>query len=193
MQPLKVKILNLFMSACTCQFMLSIIAVNTAQSQHLEEYRVKAAFVYNFTKLIEWPQTAFNNERDSFNIAVFGDDRLKKGFETINGKISTGRTISIRYPDPGAKDYEKTLTESQIVFISKYTRLEQVLQILTNIGDKPVLTIGEIKNFSRAGGVIQFFTRDDHLHFEVNIKKAREHQLKFSSRLLKLAVIVNEQ
>lgn len=181
------------MSACTCQLMLSAIAVNTAQSQNLEEYRVKAAFVYNFTKLIEWPQTAFNSERDNFNIAVFGDGRLKKGFETINGKISTGRTISIRYPDPEAKDYEKTLAESQIVFISRYTRLEQVLQILTNIKDKPILTIGEVKSFSRAGGVIQFFTRDDHLHFEVNIKKAREHQFKFSSRLLKLAVIVNEQ
>jgi hypothetical protein len=71
--------------------------------------------------------------------------------------------------------------------------LEQVLRILKNIGDRPILTIGEIKSFSRAGGIIQFFTRDDHLHFEINIKKAQAHQLKFSSRLLKLAVIVNEK
>ncbi|WP_320040436.1 YfiR family protein [uncultured Desulfobacter sp.] len=181
------------MSACTCQFMLSFIVLGTVQSQNLEEYRLKAAFVYNFTKLIEWPQTAFDNERDTFTIAVLGDERLRQGFETIDGKISTGRTISIRYPDPKAEDYEKTLAESQIVFISRYTRLEQVLQILSYIENKPILTIGEVKNFSRAGGVIQFFTRDNHLHFEVNIKKAEAHQLKFSSRLLKLAVILNEK
>lgn len=181
------------MSACIGHFMLSIITLGTAHSQNLEEYRVKAAFVYNFTKLIEWPQTAFDDEQGIFKIAVFGNEHLKKGFETINGKISAGRIISIAYPDPKTEDYEKTLAESQIIFISRYTRLEQVLRILNHIGDKPILTIGEVKNFSRAGGVIQFFTRDDHLHFEINIKKAQAHQLKFSSRLLKLAVIVNEK
>jgi hypothetical protein len=85
------------------------------------------------------------------------------------------------------------LADSQVVFISRHTPLEQALQILNSIGDRPVLTIGEVKNFSRAGGIIQFFTRDDYLHFEINIKNAEAHQLKFSSRLLKLAVIVDEK
>ncbi|WP_020585545.1 YfiR family protein [Desulfobacter curvatus] len=186
-------IIKIFIPAFICQFLLCIIALATVQSQNLEEYRVKAAFIYNFTKLIQWPENAFDKERKNFKIAIFGNDRLKKGFQTIDGKISTGRIISIQYPDPKAVDYKKILAESHIVFISRHTRLEQVLQILSNIGDRPILTIGEVKNFSRAGGIIQFFTRDDHLHFEVNIKKAEAHQLKFSSRLLKLAVIVNEK
>lgn len=191
MQPLKSKILKIFIPACICQFLLCIIAIETVQSQNLEEYRVKAAFVYNFTKLIQWPKTAFDNERGNFKIAVFGNERLKKGFQTIDGKISTERIISIQSLDPEANDYKKTLAESQIVFISRHIRMDQVLRILSNIGDKPILTIGEVKNFSRVGGIIQFFTRDDHLHFEVNIKNAEAHQLKFSSRLLKLAVIIN--
>ncbi len=193
MQPLKHKIIKIFIPACICQFLLCIIAIGTVQSQNIEEYRVKAAFVYNFTKLIQWPKTAFDSDGGNFKIAVFGNEYLKEGFQTIDGKISAGRVISIQYPDPKTNDYKKTLAESQIVFISRHIRLDQILRILSIIGDRPVLTIGEVKNFSRAGGIIQFFTRDDQLHFEVNIKKAEAHQLKFSSRLLKLAVIVNEK
>lgn len=187
------KILKTVLFACICQFLLCVIAPKTVLPQNLEEYRVKAAFVYNFTKLIQWPETAFDSAGKNFNIAVFGSEQLKKSFETIDGKISTGRVISIRYPDPESKGLKKTLAESQIVFISRHTRLEQVLRILKNTGGRPILTIGEIKSFSRAGGIIQFFTRDDHLHFEINIQKAQTHRLKFSSRLLKLAVIVNEK
>jgi len=193
MQPLTYKIIKLFIQACICQILLCIIDIGTAQSQNLEAYTVKAAFVYNFTKLIQWPKTAFDSEGENFEIVVFGDESLKESFQTIDGKISTGRLISIQYSDPKANDYKKTLAKTQIVFISRHIRLEQVLQILSTIGDRPVLTIGEAKNFSRAGGIIQFFTRDDQLHFEVNVKKAEAHQLKFSSRLLKLAVIVNEK
>lgn len=188
MQALKHKIMKLFIPACICQ-VLWCVTIGTVQSQDRKEYMVKAAFVYNFTKLIQWPQTAFDSEGENFKIAVFGDDNLKESFRTIDGKASAGRVISIQYPDPKAEDYKKTLAESQIVFISRHTRLEQVVRILNDIGDRPVLTIGEDKYFSRAGGVIQFFTRNDHLHFEINIKSAEAHQLKFSSRLLKLAVI----
>ena len=188
MQPLKHKIMKLFIPACICQVLWCVI-IGTVQSQDRKEYMVKAAFVYNFTKLIQWPQTAFDNKGENFKIAVFGNDDLKKSFRTIDGKASAGRVISIQYPDPKAENYKKTLAESQIVFISRHTRVEQVVRILNDIGDRPVLTIGEDKYFSRAGGIIQFFTRNDHLHFEINIKSAEAHQLKFSSRLLKLAVI----
>ena len=193
MQPLKHKIIKLFIKACICQFLLCIFAIGTVQSQNLEEYKVKAAFVYNFTKLIQWPKTPFDSEEENFKIVVFGDEYLKESFQTIDGKISTGRVISIQYLDPKANDYKKMPAEIRIVFISRQMRLEQVRQILSSIGDRPVLTIGEAKNFSRAGGIIQFFTRDEQLHFEVNLKKAEAHQLKFSSRLLKLAVLVNEK
>lgn len=193
MQPLMHKIIKTVLLACICQFLLCMIAQKTVLSQNLEEYQVKAAFVYNFTKLIQWPETAFASDKKNFNIAVFGNEQLKESFQTIDGKISTGRVISIQYPDPKSDSFKKTLAKSHIVFISRHMHLEQVLRILKNIGDRPILTIGEIKSFSRAGGIIQFFTRDDHLHFEINIKKAQAHQLKFSSRLLKLAVIVNEK
>lgn len=190
MQYFKQLIMKIAIPACICQFVLCITA-GTVQPQNLDEYSVKAAFVYNFTKLIEWPHTAFTNDGGNFNIAVFGNDHLKAFFRTIDGKTSAGRVISIHYPDPWADDYKDALAQSQIVFISRHTRLAQVLQILNDIGDRPVLTIGEDKNFSRAGGIIQFFTRNDHLHFEVNIKNAETRRLKFSSRLLKLAVVVN--
>nr|WP_319394950.1 YfiR family protein [uncultured Desulfobacter sp.] len=187
------KIIKPMLFAGICQFLLCMIVPKTLLSQNLGEYQVKAAFVYNFTKLIEWPETTFDSDGEKFNIAVFGNEELKESFRTIDGKISTGRVISVQYPDPESKNFKKTLAESQVVFISRHMRLEHVLQILKNTEDRPILTIGEIKSFSRAGGIIQFFTRDDHLHFEINIQKARAHQLKFSSRLLKLAVIVNEK
>ncbi|WP_035237327.1 YfiR family protein [Desulfobacter vibrioformis] len=195
-RSLKNKIIKICISACACQFLVCTV-IETVRSQHLGEYTVKAAFVYNFTKLIQWPETAFDSGGKNFKIAVFGDEHLKEDFRTIDGKTSAGRIISVQYPDPKAEDdkggYKKTLAESQIVFISRHTRLEQVSRILNDIGNRPVLTIGEDKNFSRVGGIIQFFTRNDHLHFEINIKSAEAHQLKFSSRLLKLAIIVNEK
>ena len=196
MRSIKNNIFQTLVHLYICLFLLCT-DIGTAGAQNLEEYKVKAAFVYNFTKLIEWPDSAFNNEGDTFKIALFGDEHLKECFLTIDGKISIGRIISIQYSGPDTEKnkeaYKTILAQSQIVFISRHTRLEQVMKILSDIGDRPVLTIGEDKNFSRAGGVIQFFTRDDHLHFEVNIQSAEAHQLKFSSRLLKLAVIVNEK
>lgn len=192
MQYLRDNMPQILRYAVICQ-LLFCVAVGPARPQGLEEYKIKAAFVYNFTKLIEWPETTFDHEGEIFKIAVFGNKHIKESFGTIDGKISSGRIISIRYPDPNALNYKEMLAESQIVFISRQTSFDQVLKILSDVGKSPVLTIGEVKNFSRAGGILQFFTRDDHLHFEVNIRKAEAHQLKFSSRLLKLAVVVNEK
>ena len=164
-----------------------------AWSEPLEEYAVKAAFVYNFTKLTQWPETVFKSDTQPFNIAVFGNDHVKTLFKTLDGKTSTGRTIHIITPEPGTPEIEKKLRQCQIVFISTEVQSEQVSLILKTIKDQPVLSIGEEKSFSRGGGIIQFYKKNDRLHFEVNLDSAQAHQIKFSSRLLKLAVIVSDE
>ncbi len=170
---------------------------DSATAESLEEYAVKAAFIYNFTKFIQWPETAFENSETPFLISVFGDDRVKTNFQALDGKKSTERSIQIQYyPDTASLSNDTDAGEpgflrSNVVFIGEQIGPDETLRILSLIGDHPVLTIGEIRNFTKMGGVIQFFSRNDHLHFEINIKSGQQHALKFSSRLLKLAVVVD--
>ncbi len=169
-----------------------------AQVERLEEYAVKAAFIYNFTKFIQWPETAFENSESPYLISVFGDDQVKTHFQTLDGKKSSERAIQIRYYPDAASLKSQTGTgetgflKSNVVFIGEQVGPDETLRILSLIADHPVLTIGEIRNFTKMGGIIQFFSRNDHLHFEINIKSGEQHALKFSSRLLKLAVVVDE-
>ncbi len=190
--PFDCLIKQLLLATFSC-LVLTFGGPQSAESQAPEEYAVKAAFVYNFTQLTQWPKSAFKGKSQPFNIAVFGSDHVKTLFQSIDGKTSADRTIRIFTPEPDALDLETELSQCQIVFISSQMDAEKVSRIINATENRPILTIGEEKNFSRRGGIIQFIKKNDRLHFEVNLKNAQAHDIKFSSRLLKLAVIVSEE
>lgn len=151
------------------------------------EYAVKAAFLYNFAKFVEWPATAFRGPRDPMTLCILGEDPFGGELDqTVDGKTALGRPIVVRrFARPAG------LEECRILFVSasEGPRFEQVLAA---VGGRAVLTVGEEEVFGRAGGIISFVVRQDRVRFQIDRAAAARAGLNISSRLLEVAEAVTE-
>jgi hypothetical protein len=168
--------------------LLSFSTTGNAFDRRVEEYTVKAAFVLNFARYTQWPDDCFDSPTEPFKLCVLGNKTIELAFQTLNGKKIGSRTLHVRFLTK-AKD----ANQCHILFLSEDIDRTTLLDTLAAVKDKPVLTIGETKTFINSGGVINLFNRKGRLYFEINKTAARQQQLKLSSRLLKLAIIVGEK
>jgi hypothetical protein len=143
-----------------------------------QEYQVKAAFIYNFIKFIDW-----QNQKDfkDFNICILGEDPFGKAIDILEGKKVRGWRIKI-----SRTNSVKATKECQVVFISSSER-DSLKEVLSFFRGKPVLTISEVNGFIEQGGIINFIIVNDKIRFEINERVAKESGLKISSKLLRLA------
>jgi len=167
---------------------LFLSTIGTSFAQNSKEYAVKAAFVLNFARYTQWPNESFSKKSDPLELCVFGDKSLKAEFETINGKKIGSRPLNIRFI--GAS---KDLGQCDLLFVSKEISRIDLQSAFVALKDRPVLTVGESIDFIRHGGIINFLKREGRFQFEISIERAQEQNLKLSSRLLKLAIIVGER
>ena len=144
------------------------------------EYKVKASYLYNFLKFVEWPAGAFTN--NTILVCVFGVDNFGAALRPIVGEVVRGRTIAVRY----LLDV-KGLENCHMVFLSasESNRDSQIAQYLM---DRPVLIVGESSGFLERGGIINLIRVDDKIRFEINQQTAKRNRLKISAQLLKLGV-----
>lgn len=156
-----------------------------AESKASQECQVKAAFLYNFGKFVEWPQGSFRDAKSPFVICALGEDPLDGALDTIHGKNMDGREVVIKRME-SIKNGEKC----HILFVSS-SEGGNLLQILGAIKHWSVLTVGDMKGFAESGGIINFISRDNRIGFEINVRAAEEAHLKISSKLIKLGKIVN--
>lgn len=163
----------------------ALIAMPSA-GQVADEYHVKAAFLYNFARFIEWPSTTFRSPHDPFVICVLGADPFGSAMEeTLSGKQIDGRPFRIlRISDPAQAN------ACQIVFVGSSER-RKTAAIIGALPVAGVLTVGEMDGFAAAGGVINFTLIQGHVKFQVNPRAAGRARLQISSRLLNLAQIVD--
>ncbi len=157
-----------------------------AWAEEIEEYAVKAAFVFNFIKFIQWPKTSFSHDDSPYKLCFIGDAAVAEQFKKLDGALDGARKISVTHLFS-----IKKCKKCNILFISRNADKLFMEKIISRVKGKPVLTIGETKDFTKFGGIINFFLTNNRLHFEININAADQQGLKFSSRLLKLAVIVD--
>ncbi len=155
----------------------------------LEEYSVKSAFVLNFARYVQWTSPT-NGSRlpNTCDLCLMGSDSTISGFEAINGQPVGSQTIRIRNANDSAN-----MDGCQVLFMSREVDHADQLRILAALSHKPVLTIGEVNNFARIGGVIGLINKGGKLGFEINVENARRQNLRFSSHLLKLATVVGAQ
>jgi len=148
------------------------------------EYQVKAAYLYNFAKFVEWPPQVMSSD-SSFNICVLGRDPFDSTFQTtIAGESIKGKNVLVKRI-PRAQDG----AGCQILFISssEAVRLKDILDVLDKTS---VLTVSDMPQFTRRGGMIQFVTEANRVRFEVNLTNAERTGLTLSSQLLKVAIDV---
>ena len=150
------------------------------------EYQIKAAFLYNFVKFVEWPTKTFADTNTPIIIGVLGKDPFGGALEPIEGKNVKGRKVVIRR-FKGVRD----LKFSHVLFVSSSEK-ERLAQIMKTIKDWSVLTVGDMERFTEVGGIINLVIERNKVRFEVNLSNAERAGLKLSSRLLKLARVVRK-
>ena len=151
----------------------------------VEEYQVKAAFLYNFAKFVRWPEYTFLSATAPISVCVLGRNPFGGVLEdTVAGKSVSGRAFLIRQVNDTA-----AACKCQIVFISasEKRRLPSILAVLQSAS---VLTVGESPGFADQGGVVGLKLEDGTVHFEINLEAARTKNLEISSKLLSLAKVV---
>jgi hypothetical protein len=169
---------------------LFLIASPKALSQKEEgaEYPVKLAFLYNFTKFVEWPPDAYRDPGAPLLICIVGHDPFS---QILEGELRTrnvgGHPVEVRTLKPNDK-----LSVCQIVFVPA-TEKHQADRILRGLKGSTTLTVGETDGFAVLGGIINLTVEANKVHFEVNRLAAERAGLKISSRLLSIAKIVQEQ
>ena len=167
-----------------CFLALAITAA--AQSPRAPEYQVKAAFLYNFAKFVEWPSPAFPGPSTPFRICVLGHDPFGDALTNIvQGKSISGRPIVAIVLPPAAE-----IRPCHVLFIS-HTDSAILKAALDRMRGLPVLTVGESADFLALGGMINFVLQEDRVRFEINLAAAEHHHLKLSSKLLAVAHVVN--
>jgi hypothetical protein len=155
-----------------------------AQSQ-AGEYHVKAAFLFHFVQLVEWPASALGNEINPITLCVIGEDPFRGDLEaTIAGKTVGGRVMVVRHLK-SAEDFQGC----QVLFVSGHDPA-RFGRLLAELKDGPILTVGESDGFVEQGGMVGFLVEGNKVRFEINVEAAERAKLKISSRLLLLAKTV---
>ena len=152
------------------------------------EYRVKAAYLLNFTRYVEWPARAApapSPAENTLSICVLGTDPFGKILDaTVSGRTAHGRPLRVRRVQGAAE-----ATGCEVVFVSRETwrRIPETLKALNRAG---TLTVGESEQFARSGGIIGFVIVEETVRFVVNDEARDSAGLRISSRMLSLAAAI---
>jgi hypothetical protein len=146
------------------------------------EFQVKAAFLFNFVKFIEWPADSFRENDGRIRLCVLGEERFGRELERIiSGKVVDGHALELVRVSPAER-----VRNCHVLFVAS-SHTGGLREMLAQIRGAPVLTVGESSEFVRQGGVIRFFLLDNRVRFEINHEAAAQAGLKISSKLLALA------
>lgn len=160
-------------------------AQNPQDSQSLSEYVVKAGFLFNFAKYVEWPADSFEKPDTPITIGIVGADPFGEDLERIlKNKTVRNRSFAIqRFREPAG------ILRCHILFVPRSEK-DHLPEILKQINSWPVLTVGEEESFSRAGGITNILIEKERPRLEVNPDAAEKAKIAIDSKLLKVATIV---
>jgi hypothetical protein len=158
-----------------------------SQSKTAGEYEVKAAFLYNFAKFVEWPDRSFAGAQSAFTICVLGTDPFGQALDdALDGKMIGSRRVKLER----VKDATRA-RECQVVFVAP-SESQRLPEIIDQLRGASVLVVGETDGFAQAGGTVQFTLEQDRVRFTINPDAAERAGLRLSSKLLALAKIVHD-
>ena len=154
----------------------------SGQSNPSSEYQVKAAFLFHFAQFVDWPPEAFKDAGAPLTYCTVGEDPFHGALDaSMSGKTIDGRPVRVLH-----FKLAQEVQTCQILFLGAPEK-RLLSATLVNLGESPVLTVGESQNFIEQGGMIGFLWEDNKVHFEINLEAAERAKLKISARLLTLA------
>jgi len=175
---------------------------DSAQSR---EYQIKAAFLYNFIKFVDWPKEKIPDSNEPITIGIIGKNPFDDAFEPIKDKHVKGRGVVIKR-FKGFEELKKTgekdksglhpeidaIRKCHLLFICSSEK-QNLPKIISSVKGHSVLTVGETPGFLEAGGIINFLIEQKKIRFEINLTAAKRENLKIRSQLLRLAKRVLEE
>ena len=160
-------------------FAIRVIAGESAPP--LDEYHVKAAFLYNFARFVDWPTEAFRDPGEPFSICVIGEDPFGRSLDdVVAGKAIGGRPVSLRR----ISDFRQAAT-CHVLFVGSSVD-KHALSVLAS-SRSAVLTVGDAANSSSGELMIRFTMENGKVRFEINAAAADRASLHISAKLLSLA------
>ena len=150
-----------------------------------DEYQVKAAFIFHFAQLTDWPADTLGGADNSLFLCTLGDDPFHGDLEsTVEGKMVGTRALRIRH-----LKRPEDIPGCGILFLGK-AEGSHIPVVLTELHNAPILTVGETPGFLGAGGMICFRIESNRMRFDINLDAARAASLRVGSRLLMMAQVV---
>ena len=169
---------------------------DTAPSQ---EYKVKAAFLYNFLKFVDWPNGKAADAKKPIILGIIGKDPFGNAFEPVKDKPVKGRKVVIKrfkevaelkksgQEGKAALDKQiEEMRECHLLFACSSEK-DNIKEIIAAVKDRSVLTVADTKDFLKSGGIINFVMEEQKVRFEISVSAAKRSKLKIRSQLLRLA------
>ncbi|MBC8095161.1 MAG: YfiR family protein [Akkermansiaceae bacterium] len=164
-----------------------VFTTQAAEEEMPVDFQVKAAFLINFPKYVDWPASVFTETNSPITVAVYGDDNVANEFESMiaGGRAVGGRPVVLKR----ITQLADVTNNCQILYIGAAQR-QNIPGILEKVRGKKVLTVGETEEFLDKGGVVNLARQGRKIRLQVNLNAAGDAELKISSRLLMAADVV---
>lgn len=156
---------------------LLVVGVASILASVPSEDEVKAAFIFNFAKFVDWPDMADKNE---IKVCFTGEKPLSGNLTLLEGRKAHNVVLKISSCDKPEE------SNCDILFISAADK-KNTAELLLSCSEKPVLTVSDAPGFARSGGMIGLVVVDNKVRFEINLSAVNKARLKISSQLLSLA------
>jgi len=170
---------------------LAIVLVSVLLCQSLAhaqdrtvEYKIKAAYLYNFLKFVWWPESTLAADKSDITICLLGPNQLAPYLEPMTKMTAQERHISITT----ISDFSQA-GDCQLLFIGE-SETAKLPQIIDELKDAHFLTVGEAENFAAQGGMIGFVLKKGKVVLEINTKATKKANLEISAKLLEVADII---
>ena len=192
------KVYNLAVLALAL-FVVPIAAEAQPESVQSREYQIKAAFLYNFLRFIDWPEEKTADSNEPIIIGIIGKDPFGDAIDIIRGEQVKSRKLVVRWfksfeeskefngkDKPSVHEEIEAIKKCHLLFIcsSEKKNIKEIMKVLKG---SHVLTVGNMNGFLESGGVINFTEEDKKVRFEINISAAKRAELEIRSKLLRLA------
>jgi hypothetical protein len=168
--------------------------------------QVKAAFVLNFLRFTQWPEEAFAHEESPILVVVLGDDAMTPYLrqlirqERINDRLIVVNRLEYPRPEQGEYDVDerimdefyRRLGEAHLLYIAR-SEADRYSEVVEHLKGHPVLTVSDIDRFAERGGMLGLAVRENRVTFDAHPQRIRDCGLTVSSRVLRLARIVEDE
>jgi hypothetical protein len=162
-----------------------VLFARRAHGQDVTEGALKGAFLYNFAAFTVWPVEALPPGAP-IQACIVGDGAVAAALvRNAKGRQVSGRELVV------TTRTENTLEGCHLLYVAA-TSARSAAQAVTSVAQSPVLTISDVDEFARVGGIAQFFVEGGKMRFRVNLESAKRARLQLSSRLLSLADLVHD-